>query len=175
MDRYVVISSDGHAGPRPEVYREYLDPKYREEFDVQHKARMEMLAKAGERLEMRQESKKWAEGKSHGLSGAWDSDRRNEILDADGVAAEILFVDGLTEENSPPFGGDLGLMPMGADPELQWGARITGGCPSSFRWSRVDVLGSRWCHLSGASTTRSRKCIGQARMVSAESCFLISG
>ena len=28
-------------------------------------------------------------------------------VDADGVAAEILFVDGLTEENSPPFGGDL--------------------------------------------------------------------
>ena len=124
MDRYLVISSDGHAGPRPEVYREYLDPKYRAEFDVQHAARMAALAQAGEMLEMRQETIRWAEGKGHGLAGAWDSERRNEILDADGVAAEVLFVDGLTEANSPPFGGDLGLQPVGVVPELQWaGAR----------------------------------------------------
>src|SRR4029450_10402234 len=124
MDRYLVISSDGHAGPRPEVYREYLDPRHREAFDVQHAARMAALAQAGDMLEMRQESESWAEGKPSGLAGAWDSDRRNEVLDADGVAAEVLFVDGLTEENSPPFGGDLGLLPLGAVPELQWaGAR----------------------------------------------------
>ena len=129
MDRYLVISSDGHAGPRPEVYRDYLDPQYREEFDVQHKARIAMLEAAGERLEMRQESLKWAEGKDAGLSGAWDSDRRNEVIDADGVAAEILFVDGLPEQNSPPFGGDLGLMPPGAHPALQW-----AGARSHHRW-----------------------------------------
>jgi len=124
MDRYLVISSDGHAGPRPEVYRDYIDPQYRNEFDVQHQARMEGLEEAGGFLEMREESAKWAEGKDWGRQGAWDSDRRNEVLDHDGVVAEILFVDGLTEQNSPPFGGDLGLMPMGADPELQWaGAR----------------------------------------------------
>jgi predicted TIM-barrel fold metal-dependent hydrolase len=123
-DRYLVISSDGHAGPRPEVYRDYLDPQYRAEFDVQHAARMAALEAAGEMLEMRQESLRWAQGKEYGLAGAWDSDRRNEILDADGVAAEILFVDGLTEANSPPFGGDLGLQPVGVVPELQWaGAR----------------------------------------------------
>ena len=129
MDRYLVISSDGHAGPRPEVYREYIDPKYRDEFDVQYAARMEALANAGERLEMAEETRKWGEGKEYGLEGAWDSDRRNEILDADGVAAEILFVDGLTEQNSPPFGGDLALMPMGAVPELQW-----AGCRAHNRW-----------------------------------------
>ena len=129
MDRYLVISSDGHAGPRPEVYRDYLDPQYREEFDRQHVARIEMLAAASERLEMLAESAKWAEGKSYGLEGAWDSDRRNEILDADGVAAEVLFPDGLTEQNSPPFGGDLALSPMGANPELQW-----AGARSHNRW-----------------------------------------
>ena len=124
MDRYLVISSDGHAGPRPLVYREYLDAKYCAEFDVQHAARMAALEQAGQMLEMRQESLKWAAGNQHGLAGAWDSDRRNEVLDADGIAAEVLFVDGLTEENSPPFGGDLGMMPIGAVPELQWaGAR----------------------------------------------------
>ena len=133
MDRYMVISSDGHAGPRPEVYRDYLDPQYREEFDVQHAARLELMAKASERLEMAAESAKWAEGKDRGLSGAWDSDRRIEVLDGDGIAAEILFVDGLTEANSPPFGGDLGMMPMGAVPELQWaGARAHNRWLSEF-------------------------------------------
>ena len=136
-DRYLVISSDGHAGPRPEVYRDYLDPQYRDEFDRQNQARMKALELAGERLEMRQESKQWASDKSHGLAGAWDGDRRNEVLDADGVAAEILFVDGLTEENSPPFGGDLGLMPVGVDPEHQW-----AGCRAHNRWM------SRFCSES---------------------------
>ena len=128
-ERYLVISSDGHAGPRPEVYRDYLDPEYREEFDRQNEARMKALELAGERLEMRQESQQWASDKAHGLAGAWDGERRNEVLDADGVAAEILFVDGLTEENSPPFGGDLGLMPVGVDPEHQW-----AGCRAHNRW-----------------------------------------
>ena len=90
---------------------------------------MAALAQAGDMLEMRAESNRWAEDKSHGLAGAWDSERRNEILDADGVAAEILFVDGLTEQNSPPFGGDLGLMPVGVVPELQW-----AGIRSHNRW-----------------------------------------
>ena len=129
MDRYLVINSDGHAGLPPERYRDYLDPQYREEFDRQHAARISALEQAGERLEMAQESANWAKDKQHGLAGAWDSDRRNEVIDADGVAAEILYVDGLTERNSPPFGGDLGLLPMGADPELQW-----AGARSHNRW-----------------------------------------
>ncbi len=124
MDRYLVISSDCHAGLPPERYRDYLDPQYREEFDRQHAARMAMLQQAGERLEMAQESAQWAEGKGPGLAGAWDHDTRINVLDSDGIAGEILFVDGLTEQNSPPFGGDLAMMPMGANPELQWaGAR----------------------------------------------------
>ena len=34
MDRYLVISSDTHAGPPSEAYREYIDPQYREAFDA---------------------------------------------------------------------------------------------------------------------------------------------
>ena len=29
MDRYIVVSSDGHAGPPAELYRDYLDPEFR--------------------------------------------------------------------------------------------------------------------------------------------------
>ena len=36
----------------------------------------------------------------------------------------MLFPDGITERNAPPFGAGLGLRPWGVDPELQWaGAR----------------------------------------------------
>jgi predicted TIM-barrel fold metal-dependent hydrolase len=129
MDRYLVISSDCHAGLQPERYRDYLDPQFRDEFDRQHAARMAMLQQAGAMLEMAEESASWAEGKADGLSGAWDHDKRIEVLDADGVAAEILFPDGLTEQNSPPFGADLGLSPVGANPELQW-----AGARSHNRW-----------------------------------------
>ena len=129
MDRYLVISSDCHAGPRPERYRDYLDPQYRDEFDRQHAARLAMLQRAGAALEMADESAKWAEDKSRGLTGAWDHDQRIAVLDADGIAGEVLFPDGLTEQNSPPFGADLGLSPVGANPELQW-----AGARSHNRW-----------------------------------------
>ena len=33
MDRYLVISSDTHAGPPTEAYRDYVDPQHREAFD----------------------------------------------------------------------------------------------------------------------------------------------
>ena len=33
MDRYLVISSDTHAGPPSEAYRDYIDPQHREAFD----------------------------------------------------------------------------------------------------------------------------------------------
>ena len=33
-DRYTIISADCHAGGNHEMYREYLDPKYRDDFDA---------------------------------------------------------------------------------------------------------------------------------------------
>jgi predicted TIM-barrel fold metal-dependent hydrolase len=46
------------------------------------------------------------------------------VLDADGVAAEVIFPDGITEFNMPPFGAALSLPTEGIDPGLQWaGAR----------------------------------------------------
>jgi predicted TIM-barrel fold metal-dependent hydrolase len=58
------------------------------------------------------------------LSGAWDHGARLEVLDGDGIAGEIIFVDGITEMNSPPFGAGLSLPVENVVPELQWaGAR----------------------------------------------------
>ena len=38
MERYIVVSSDGHAGPPAERYRDYLDPGFRERFDEHQEA-----------------------------------------------------------------------------------------------------------------------------------------
>ena len=34
MDRYLVISSDGHVGLPPEKYRDYLEKRFHPEFDI---------------------------------------------------------------------------------------------------------------------------------------------
>jgi predicted TIM-barrel fold metal-dependent hydrolase len=46
------------------------------------------------------------------------------VLDEDGIAGEVIFPDGITEMNMPPFGAGLSLPTEGINPELQWaGAR----------------------------------------------------
>src|SRR3954469_8255875 len=92
MERYLVISADGHAGPPAEVYREYLDPDYREKFDDHQKARTEFRAGFQTSNDF---TKKWEKetGGDGGLRAAYVSEARNEILDGEGVAAEVLFPD----------------------------------------------------------------------------------
>lgn len=124
MDRYLVVSSDCHAGLPPEQYRDYLDPKYREIFDQALPIQLEMTREAEKCFLIEDINAKWRVGLERGLSGAWDSDERNKVLDGDGIAAEVIFPDGITEMNSPPFGAALGLPTEGVVPELQWaGAR----------------------------------------------------
>ncbi|MCZ6465556.1 MAG: amidohydrolase family protein, partial [Proteobacteria bacterium] len=58
------------------------------------------------------------------LTGAWDHDERLKVLDGDGIAGEVIFPDGITEMNMPPFGAGISLPTEGVDPVLQWaGAR----------------------------------------------------
>ena len=124
MDRYLVISSDCHAGLPPERYREYLDPQYREAFDAALPIQIEMTEKAAEQFLVKDINEEWRQGRDELLSGAWDHDQRLKVLDGDGIAGEIVFPDGITEMNSPPFGASLGLPTEGTVPELQWaGAR----------------------------------------------------
>jgi predicted TIM-barrel fold metal-dependent hydrolase len=66
----------------------------------------------------------WRKGREQQLSGAWDHQQRLAVLDADGIAAEVIFPDGITEKNTPPFGAGLSLPTENILPELQWaGAR----------------------------------------------------
>lgn len=118
MDRYLVISADGHAGPPADVYREYLDPEFRPRFDA-HQRELEAtraaMAEASGRSTDSEQSfiSEWeAEtGGDGGLSAAFDGPARNRILDDQGVAAEVLFPDadvlGTGRVASSPFGTGL--------------------------------------------------------------------
>jgi predicted TIM-barrel fold metal-dependent hydrolase len=125
MDRYLVISSDGHAGLPPERYRDYLESKHHSVFE--ETVRLEIAAREEHEKQflISDFNTKWRAKVGDGLEGAWDGTTRNRVLDADGVVAEVLFPDGITERNAPPFGADIGLKPQtGERATLQWaGAR----------------------------------------------------
>ncbi len=124
MTRYLVISSDCHAGLPPERYRDYLDPQYRETFDAALPIQLEETRKAAEKFLVADINREWRKSHKTQLTGAWDHEERIKVLDADGVAAEVVFPDGITEMNMPPFGAGLSLPTEGIVPELQWaGAR----------------------------------------------------
>ncbi|MFQ5515729.1 MAG: amidohydrolase family protein [Myxococcota bacterium] len=124
MDRYLVISSDGHAGLPPERYRDYLDPRYREAFDAALPLQIEETRKAAAKFLVAEFNERWRAEAGIGATGAWDHEQRVAVLNADGIAGEILFPDGITEMNMPPFGAGLSLPTQGVIPELQWaGAR----------------------------------------------------
>jgi predicted TIM-barrel fold metal-dependent hydrolase len=124
MDRHLLISSDCHAGLPPGGYREYLDPQYREAFDEAMKLQIAATEEQQKHFLVKDINEKWRQGRDAELSGAWDHDERIKVLDADGVAGEVIFPDGITEMNAPPFGAGIGMTPRDADRELQWaGAR----------------------------------------------------
>jgi predicted TIM-barrel fold metal-dependent hydrolase len=124
---YLVISSDGHAGPPAAVYREYLDPEFRQAFD-EHQAAVE----AG-RMVNTAFVEEWDEqtGDSE-MKAGYDPDVRDGILDQEGVAAEVLFPDadvlGTGRLASSPFGSGLGSG-SGADP-----ASVKAGARAHNRW-----------------------------------------
>jgi predicted TIM-barrel fold metal-dependent hydrolase len=123
-DRYLVISSDCHAGLPPERYRDYVDPQYREIFDMALPIQIAETKRMSEKFLVADINAAWRRGRERELSGAWDHAARLEVLDADGIAGEVIFPDGITELNMPPFGAALSLPTEGINPELQWaGAR----------------------------------------------------
>jgi predicted TIM-barrel fold metal-dependent hydrolase len=151
MDRYLVISSDGHAGLPPERYRDYVDPRFRDAFDAALPIQIEMTQKASKKFLVADINAEWRRGRDAALSGAWDHDARVRVLDADGIAAEVLFPDGITEMNAPPFGAGISLPTEGIVPELQWaGARAHNRWISEFcqmapeRRAGVAIVPALW-------------------------------
>jgi len=125
MEPLVVISSDCHAGLPPERYRDYVAPQYRDTFDVALPIQLAEVRAMAKKFLVADINEEWRQGRERALSGAWDHEERIRVLEGDGIAGEIIFPDGITEMNMPPFGAGLSL-PTDARivPELQWeGAR----------------------------------------------------
>ena len=81
-DHYTLISADCHAGGSHEIYRSYLDPTYRDEFDRWRGAYKNPFKDLQGDLRTRN----------------WDNVRRISEMEADGVVAEVVF-----PNTVPPF------------------------------------------------------------------------
>src|SRR5947209_3882560 len=78
-----MISADCHAGGSHAQYREYLDPKYRDDFDAwRNKYKNPFKDLKDDRLRIRN----------------WDDDLRWEQQESDGTVAEVVF-----PNTVPPF------------------------------------------------------------------------
>ena len=110
LDPYVIVSADSHAGLPTEQYRAYLDSQFHEAFDGFLAERHEQLT-AMTALGVRNEAyaQQWYD--EHDLNGGWDAIKRDEELDGDGVAGEVIFpdADAVESRTCVPFGAGLGM------------------------------------------------------------------
>src|SRR6476646_1737294 len=135
MEPYLVISSDTHAGLPTEQYRAYVDPDQRPAFDDMLEARN---ATAAARTS-NEFADRWLAENAEGLTGAWDSRRRDKELDADGVVGEVIFpdADAVTGFTGAPFGAGIGstgrldptLALAGARAHNRWLAELCAESP----------------------------------------------
>jgi predicted TIM-barrel fold metal-dependent hydrolase len=101
-DRVLIISSDGHAMAKMAEYRPYLPSRYHEEFDAFLKVHREHFSDDGigdprtmtERIDP-EIVKDWIENviEAGRLEGKSDPVRRLQLMEKEGVAAEVLFPD----------------------------------------------------------------------------------
>ena len=147
-DRYILISADCHAGANHESYRDYLEPKYLDEFDAW-------------RDRYRNPFKDLTTGTR---DRNWNDERRIAELEDDGVVAEVVFPNTI-----PPFfptGAVVARPPRPEEYELRlagvrahnrWLADWCAAAPERragigqiFLNDLDDTLDDvRWCHEHG--------------------------
>jgi predicted TIM-barrel fold metal-dependent hydrolase len=110
-DRYTIISADCHGGGSSAQYREYLEPKLRDEYDT-WRGRYK---------------NPYRDLQGDGRTRNWDDARRWQDLEADGQVAEVLF-----PNTVPPFfptGIVIARPPTNAEYDLRW-----AGIQAHNRW-----------------------------------------
>jgi predicted TIM-barrel fold metal-dependent hydrolase len=108
--RLLIVSSDGHVGPPVEIYRGYMDPAYRADYEQWLAQYVPMwLATQPKPAALRETlsesyKRQWLKNAkvAEGAAGTWSPAQRLASLDADGIAADVLFPDDQSA-NSPPF------------------------------------------------------------------------
>jgi predicted TIM-barrel fold metal-dependent hydrolase len=124
IDRYVVISSDAHAGADLWAYKDYLPNRWHDEFDA--------WALSHE-TDTSNPLRNFDKGIFATDTRNWDSDLRLLELDADGVAAEVLF-----PNTTPPFFDSNVLIMFLPKTEAEF-ARRWVGVQAHNRWM-VDFV-----------------------------------
>lgn len=110
-DRYIVVSSDGHAGAQLHEYRDFLESRYHDEFDAWAATFVNPFGDLMGDTAYRN----------------WDSSARLRELEDDGVVAEVLF-----PNTVPPFfpsGNLTARLPTPEEYELRW-----AGLRAHNRW-----------------------------------------
>jgi predicted TIM-barrel fold metal-dependent hydrolase len=113
-DRYVVISSDCHAGAPHDVYRSYLESRYDEPYDAWREQFVNPFADL-------------ADTESEQYRRNYEFDLRQHDLEGEGVVGEVIFPNTI-----PPFfpGSPLVLPdPQDSELELRW-----AGIRAHNRW-----------------------------------------
>jgi predicted TIM-barrel fold metal-dependent hydrolase len=122
-ERYLIVSSDCHAGLQCAEYRPYLESRHHAAFD---EFLADCIARREEALKFNYDYiTHWEGDNEEGLRGAFDPQQRDKELDADGVAGEVIFADSdsVTGMESPPFGAGLSAGSI-SDPELAYAGAI---------------------------------------------------
>jgi predicted TIM-barrel fold metal-dependent hydrolase len=95
-DHYTIITADSHAGGSHAQYREYLDPKFRDDFDAwRGKYRNPFKDLKDDRRERN-----------------WDNERRHREQEGDGIVGEVIF-----PNTVPPFFPSFVLFAQPPKPE----------------------------------------------------------
>jgi predicted TIM-barrel fold metal-dependent hydrolase len=97
VERYTMISADCHAGASHATYREYLDPRYRDDFDA-WRAKYRNPFKDLKQNDLRVRN--------------WDDELRWEQQESDGTVAEVVF-----PNTVPPFFPSFVLFAAPPSPE----------------------------------------------------------
>jgi predicted TIM-barrel fold metal-dependent hydrolase len=145
-DRLLVVSTDCHAGLPIADYKPYVEKKYHEMMDMAVPITVEMLEKSESQFLIKEINDAWRAPIEQELTGAWDYQERVKMLANAGIAAEVIFPDGITEKNTPPFGAGLGLSPRDMVPELQW-----AGAMAHNRWLAELCANDSARHIGVAS------------------------
>ena len=160
-ERLIVVSTDCHAGLPIADYKPYVESKYHEMMEMAVPITVEMMEQAESTFLIKEINDAWRAPIKKELTGAWDYKERLKMLAGDGIAAEVIFPDGITEKNTPPFGAGLGLSPRALVPALQWaGAMAQSGAPTIPRailvWRPFPCCGMwrrRWKRCADALIT----------------------
>jgi predicted TIM-barrel fold metal-dependent hydrolase len=126
---YTLISSDGHAGADLWDYKPYLTQDLQGEFDAWAESFTEPWAEYDKELADLEDENVRIGVASASSPYNWDSDKRVEHLDAEGVAAEVLF-----PNTVPPFYPSSAITSPSAS---------AGDASYRYRWAGVQAH-NRW-------------------------------